>query len=517
MSKLLTPKFLLTLICILFLFTRLYKITEIPPSVYWDEASIGYNAYSVLQSGKDEWGRLYPLDFEAFGEYKLPIYIYATAFTAGIFGLNELAVRLPAVLFSLGVVLMSFLLARKLTKDTKVGLLTAFFITISQWFFIVSRTGFEATAGLLFFTAGIYFFISALEGQKGLLVLSVISFVLTLYSYNSFLIISPLTLLILSAVYFKQLSLYIRRNLILFLFCLIIIITGGLGIVNSVSSGRISRLDEVGISGAYNHRKYQTLITVGKNYLSHFNPQFLFFTGDENGRSQLPGAGQLNLIYLPLFVLGLVYIFKQRKREYLLLLFLLLIAPIPASITRESPHALRSLSVVPFIALISSLGALKLTFYNRSLYIKAIIILTLGVFLSYYQAFISNYNKETADEWQYGYKGFFDKYKSDFSEFDNILISDRYNQPYIFALFYLRYDPAKFRSEVKYNTSIRRKTSLVKSFDKYTFTNIDYYQLPKGKNLIFTHPTDKMDEIRWKEIIQNPDGSAGGYVYEYEK
>lgn len=509
---------ILLLILLFFALTRLFKITEIPPSVYWDEASIGYNAYSIVQTGKDEWGKLYPLDFEAFGEHKLPIYIYATALAVKIFGLNELAVRVPAVLFSLGVVIISFLLAGRLTRDTRVGLLTAFFITVSQWFFIISRTGFEATAGLFFFTLGIYCFIFAMEEKKSFLVLSVISFILTGYSYNSFLIISPLTLLILVTVYFKQLNLFVRKHLILSFICLVILFSGGLGIVNSITSGRIARLDEIGISGAYNHRKYQTLITVATNYFSHFNPQFLFLTGDKNSRSQLPNFSQINLIYLPLLILGAIYIFKQRKKEYTLMLLLLLIAPIPASITREAPHALRSVSIVPFIAFISSLGVLKLTSsFNKSLYSKIVIGLTLAVFLIYYQAFIAGYNKIAAVDWQYGYKFFLNKYKPYFDAFDNILISDRYNQPYIFTLFYLKYDPQKFRSEVKYNTSIRRKTSLVQSFNKFTFTNIDYYQIPKGKNLIFTHPTDKIDEIKWQEIIKNPDGSIAGYVYEYEK
>ncbi len=510
--------FILLLILLLFVFTRLYKITEIPPSVYWDEASIGYNAYSILKTGQDEWGRNFPLGFEAFGEYKLPVYIYTTAFFIKLFGLNEFAVRISAVLFSLGVVIVSFLLAKRITKDSKVGMLTAFFVTISQWFFIISRTGFEATTGLFFFISGIYFFISAMEEQKRLLILSVISFILTLYSYNSFLIITPVTLLILIVVYFKQFSFYIQKNVIFSFICFIILIIGGVGVVHSITSGRIARLDEVGISGAYNHRKYQTLVTVAANYLAHFNPKFLFLTGDGNGRSQQPKFGQVSLAHLPLLFLGIIYSLQQKRKEYKLILLLLLIAPIPASITRESPHALRSISAVPFIAFISSLGVLKLTsFINKNFYTKIIIGVTLIAFLGYYQAFISNYAKETANDWQYGYKAFYSKYKSKFPQFDNILISDRFNQPYIFTLFYLQYDPVKFRSEVVYNTSNRRKTSLVKSFDKFIFRDIDYYQIPSGKNLIFTHITDKMDEIKWKETILNPDGSIGGYVYEYEK
>jgi len=57
---------------------RLYKLSFTPPSLYWDEASLGYNAYSILKTAHDEHGRFLPLtNFAAFGDYKPPGYIYA--------------------------------------------------------------------------------------------------------------------------------------------------------------------------------------------------------------------------------------------------------------------------------------------------------------------------------------------------------------------------------------------------------------------------------------------------------
>src|SRR3989338_3538011 len=110
-------KYLLAIICLLFLLTRFYKIGDIPPSVYWDEASIGYNAYSISRDGKDEWGDFLPLHFRAFGEFKLPVYIYSVVPFVKMFGLNEFSVRAPSVLFSLGVLILTFFLAGKLTGN----------------------------------------------------------------------------------------------------------------------------------------------------------------------------------------------------------------------------------------------------------------------------------------------------------------------------------------------------------------------------------------------------------------
>lgn len=145
-----------------------------------------------------------------------------------------------------------------------------------------------------------------------------------------------------------------------------------------------------------------------------------------------------------------------------------------------------------------------------------VIIIFLSSFFIYYKNFIIDYSKHTSDDWQYPYKKAFEN-PARFDQFDQVIISDRYSQPYIFALFYLKYDPAKFRSEVEYNETIRKETSVVRKIDKLIFTNIDFYQLPFGKSLIFAHPTDKIDEIAYREVIYSPDGSPMWYVYDYEQ
>ena len=88
---------ILFLIVVLAFVLRFVQLDSLPPSLNWDEVSHGYNAYSILKTGKDEWGKFLPIIFRAYGDYKLPLYIYITAFSEFIFGLNEFAVRLPSV------------------------------------------------------------------------------------------------------------------------------------------------------------------------------------------------------------------------------------------------------------------------------------------------------------------------------------------------------------------------------------------------------------------------------------
>ena len=61
---------------------RFWNLGSVPISPDWDEASLGYNGYTIATSLKDEHGEFLPLDsFIAFGDYKPPGYIYAAAFS----------------------------------------------------------------------------------------------------------------------------------------------------------------------------------------------------------------------------------------------------------------------------------------------------------------------------------------------------------------------------------------------------------------------------------------------------
>src|SRR3989338_4459229 len=93
---------------------RIFKLGEVPVSLSWDEAAIGYNAYSIVQTGKDEYGTAWPLLFKSFNDYKLPGYVYSTALSIKLLGLSDFAVRLPSALFGTLTILAFYFLLRSL-------------------------------------------------------------------------------------------------------------------------------------------------------------------------------------------------------------------------------------------------------------------------------------------------------------------------------------------------------------------------------------------------------------------
>jgi len=443
-------KILFFLVLLLFLITRVYKIASIPPSVYWDEASIGYNAYSVLKTGRDEWGEFLPLHFRAFGEFKLPVYIYSVVPLVKIFGLNEIAVRLPAVFYSLGTLVLMYLLTKRITGKKAIGLLSSFILSISPWLFIFSRTGYEVTAGLFFFLLGTYLFLIN-DKNKFYLPFGILGFILSFYSYNSFRIIIPIWLFALLFYTFR------KTNTQILIFSLSIFL------LSLIPVYRLYKFDAGGVRFA--QVKITSKTDFVKNYFSHFSPQFLFLKGDANPRSQIPGHGQLYLIEIPLILLGFWVIIRSKRALFYLPLITLFLAPIPAALTKESPHALRALLAAPSFAMISAFG-IKFLAGNFKKYAKAILVGTISIYLFsfgiYFKDFLTKYSKEMANDWQYPYKQIFTSQKSG-------MVTDEYAQPYIFALYYLKYPPEKFRETVKYNPVDKWGFSLVSSFGDFQF------------------------------------------------
>lgn len=493
---------ILILIGLIFLVTRLYQISEIPVSLYWDEASIGYNAFSVGKDLKDEWGEFLPIHFRAFGEFKLPVYIYSSAIFVKIFGLSELAVRLPAVLFSLGTLLIIYFLILEISKKKIAALAGGFLFTISPWFFIFSRTGYEATAGVMFYLLGTYINIKYKNGW--ILFLGLLSFILSIYSYNSFRILAPITLFLFIGINTWQ-SKFNKKNILLSLFFIslfavslipvirLFIYDAGFGRAQAFSlipsvqqvydlSGKPQLQIIFDRSGSTNWGT--NFLTVINNYFSHLSFNFLFL-GDPNPRSQNPGVGQIYYLDLILFALGLLYIKITKNKKALILIFLMFLSILPGSLFKEAPHALRTLSFVPFFCIINAFGFQFL--YEKH---KKIAILICGayfiLFCNYFYNFITLYNFNTSKDWQLAYKQLFVNYKNEFKEFDKVIITDDLAQPYIFALYYLKYDPQSFRKEVKYNSIDRWGQSAAAQIGNLEFRKPLEEDFSKQRVLIFS-------------------------------
>ncbi len=458
-------RYFIILILFLAFLLRYYHSSINPPSLYWDEVAIGYNVVSVLKTGADEYGHRLPFFFESFQDYKLPGYIYSLMPFFAAFGSSENAIRLPSHLYGTLTVLFIYLLATRFFSK-KTALLSAFLFASSSWHIQFSRAGFEAVGALAFLILGLYMLHKSIDNKK-FFYMGVISLTLSLSFYNGVRITVPAMFLIFMLFYWKKLS-FTKRDLIPLLVLIILIspllfkfLTKDAFIrysyinIFSESSGlsdmATKRLeDSQNIFSWFYHNKYSVYFSLfSQNYLSHFSPNFFLLGADNNIRHFVHDKELVSLWRLTFVVIGAIFLILKRHESLKVLIPLLLFSPIAASITLPSPHALRSLPMLPVITILAAVGLNHLNKYfsrNRKILFSVIIIFIAILPTSHYlHELFFHYPIYAAREWAYGYKEVFQKIKSLQGKYKSIYVTGEYWRPYIFALYYLDYPPEEFQ------------------------------------------------------------------------
>lgn len=490
---------LLLAIGLLSFLLRFYKLGIFPPGLYWDEVSIAYNAYSILKTGKDEYGKQYPFWFEAFGEYKLPLYIYLTVPSIFFFGQNATAVRLISAIASSLSPLILILLVRvffqsypclqRFINGDKLSLISGFCLAISPWHIHFGRAAFEATLALFLVLVGIWFwFLSIAKQSKYLLFLGLLSLAASLYTYNAERIFVPLLLLLLTFMGRVQLRFISKKQSILIIVILMMILLPFISFAVS-KEGLTRGLSESFTTEIKAQPDSSIISTVNlyltawsKNFISYLSVDYLFFWGDFAGRHSVREMGLLYLWQLPIVLIGLVTIWKQSKHLCAFLLLWLFISILPASIAKPSPHALRSLLMIIPLTFMASFGLLQAAqLITSSKRIIFVIFLTLpiiyGLFF-YLHIYYIHYVKRAAFDWQDGYVQLISAIKKYVNDVDYVIVTKDYGQPYLYFLFYLPYDPAKYLSQKASSDA----------FAKFIFVTSPYPGKPPPNSLYAASP-----------------------------
>jgi len=266
-------------------------------------------------------------------------------------------------------------------------------------------------------------------------------------------------------------------------------------ILDSGSINRINELRQIYPRLLVNKVTYFSF-NAAKNYLSHFNPEFLFFSGGSNYQFSLPNFYLISPLLIPFLILGLIYLFKNKKQPYLLLLlFWFLASPIPSAITRDAPHVLRSIIFIPITILIISLGFnFALTKFKSLPIFYTLISLIVGQFF-FWPKYIE-YSQNYSSSWQYGYQQAIDYIKNHYQGYDQIIITKKYGEAHEFLLFYWPWNPQNYQTDSSKNWDYHATWYWVNAFDKFKFINDweikDYTQNIKQdqKTLLITSPNN---------------------------
>lgn len=517
-------KIILALALVIGLFLRVYDLGNVPNGLTWDEAAIGYNAYSLLKTARDEHGSFLPLIFKSFGDYKPGFYIYLTVPSVAIFGLNEFAVRLPNALFGVITIYGLYLFLNKLQRNKKNSLLpvfASFSLAISPWAVHFSRGAWEVNVFVSLLLFALYFYLKFLNDESSLFP-SLLLGSLTLVLYQAAKMLTPLLFILFFIVYkkdsIKKLShfLSIKKNIYYLLPFLLFGLWLAYGVFFGQAGNRLATLSIFGYrpqlaNTYYENQPLLTLNLVLSRYLYHFSPEVLFYEGARiSERAHIPGAGLLNHIeFIPL-LFGLFYLGKILPTKAKKIIFgLLLLSPIPASLTLAEYSPLRALFMIIPLSVISGAGFYYL---YKKLRLLFLILLPLYLVVSVYlfDLYFFHSGAVFAAEFNAGHREAVSIIKD--NPTSKVVFTDVYGQPYIYYLFYTQYDPKTYQQENHF-TSGGLDVGKVGSVGNVFFHQFGSNELEYQKNVLFIGTEGNInrtfdiagDRVKLFKQIESPD------------
>lgn len=489
---------------------RFWGISNNPPSLTWDEVAWGYNAYSLGIDLRDEFGRLLPLDYlESFGDFKPPVYAYLDILPIKFFGLNEFATRFPSAFFGLLTIFVTYFLVRRIFYNSQnaksYALASALILALSPWHVMLSRAAFEANVATFFIVSGVYLFIYSIQKNKWFLILSLISFVISIYTFNTARIVSPLILTTLLVAFRNQLiknkDAAVTSFIVGFIFLLPVLgflispqaslrfkevnIFSDIGVIEAANQ-RIANDDNVWWSNIINNRRVSFTMEYLKHYFDNLSPSFLFIKGDGNPKFSTQDVGQLYLWDLPFFIIGLLFLFRKKEGYWWLVPLWMFLAIVPAATARETPHALRIETALPTFQIFVAYGFVTFLNFFKKHRFRILIVSMFILFVNalyFIHGYWAHYAREYSGEWQYGYKESISYVSSVEGDYEQINITSVLGRPYIYYLFYNNVDPRDFRKSSDINREALGFVN-VKGFGKFRFEK-DLSKIDSPRNSLY--------------------------------
>lgn len=502
---------LLSVIFILAL--RLYQFGNIPEGFHADEAAFGYNTYSLIKTGRDEYGKQLPLVLKSFSDDKAAGYSYLSIPSVFLFGLTQFAVRLPSAIVGIIGIFVFYGIAQLLTGDKSISTITAILIGVSAPSITLSRVQSEPLIGV--YTLAGSFLLMLLWRKTENKIWFIFSMLLALASIVIHTVprmIIPVVAIIaisydLYRKYYRRLPYLVVGSVILLVAITGISINGSsrFSSLQSVSSSGITQMitDTMmgsGIMGVppliarfFMNKPYAFIRSCLQNYFNYFNPNFLFLQANQPLRERIPFIGMFYLLDLPLFIWGLYDCIKRNRRWMVLPVLVILFVPaISAFTSEESPNIHRFYMAVPFALIIIASGISSLINYSKTkrnihIVLGAVLLLYISQIIGYaYGLFVLQPTFEPYYR-DYPYKRLVLELAKVHTKYKTVIFSKAYSDPYIHYLFHNTIDPKE------YQLSGSLGTKDYGTFQNYIFTpgdcpfdwsKFDTYKDPNNPNAV---------------------------------
>jgi len=382
MIKILKKNWFWMSFCLILIFNlgvRIYGLDKSPPSVNFDEAALGYNAYSIMKTGRDEYGNYLPLSLRSFNDYKPALYSYLSIPFVYLLGLNEISTRMVSALAGTASLIFLFLFLKEFVTRKKYLLFIFLTMSLQPWRLHFSRTAFESNLSMFLFSGGAWFLYSYLKIKDyKKMIWSVMFFVSAAYSYHSARLAAPLILGLVSIDPIRALYQKIRvKSKILVALIMFIILSVPIFLANS--NLVLTRFKQENIFNRYYPYTPRELVTEGNPWLNWKNNPVYYFAALVAGHimayvspinlgsrvfhfvkgspQSIPSFSMLGWLESMILVAGLVVLIKNIKKEKNRFLVYWLVAGIaPAAVTWNWFHPLRSLNIFPALEVVVGIG-----------------------------------------------------------------------------------------------------------------------------------------------------------------
>lgn len=491
---------LLLLIIFLGVLLRFAGLSKYPVGLNPQEALIGYRVGLLIQSGRDETGRKWPLIFSSFTDYQMPLSTYVVVPSVRLFGLNEFSVRFPFAIFGVFLITGVYRLARALFSDKPVlAYWSALLTAISPVTIFISRISLPEVVALSFATWGICFLIKK-ENRINSLV-SAIFFTGSIYATKTawFFVAIFFLLMVLG---YKKISYkrFFMIFLLIFLFSLPILVNffgfksfsqslrendlsffGDISILNNINKMRGESLTGGNsILGKLFYNKSYFILLLIENFLKHFNPRFYFSFGDQNSLHGLSNFGPIYLVLLSVFLIGIFDMVKSRAKNGMFLAIWFVAATIPSTLSIKNPDVFKSIFIFPVLIIVTSWGILKLS--RKTILLVFIPLLIFNLLFVFYDGLIKEPSRSLS-EWPANIEPLVGMIWNQYQNFDKVYFTDAYVQdPGPLFLFYLSKQKILFETDLLSNGF--KYHNWINKFGKIHIGEIANFKFDPGQKIL---------------------------------
>lgn len=489
---------ILLLIILISAAVRFFALGDFPAGFHRDEAYLGYNAYSILKTGKDISGNFLPIHIESF-LFSPAGYAYASVPFIAFFDLSSFSVRFASAFFGLLSVIMTFFVTRELFSNKKnrvaIPLLSAFFLGIMPWNIILSRTATENSIVTFLLLVSVFLFLKWKEKFKKIYIASFYIVLSSTYLFyqapRAFVpLFAPILLLL------GNLRNELKSKVLLVVLYLLLIVVPVLSIISSQDlSTRIRTLsifnsqeaglvvnEQIARDGVFGLPYFATRIFHNKpvyyafnfldNYFSHFSYQFLFTDKIFPERYVVPNHGILYIFMLPLILYGAYAVLVKDRKVGLFLILWILFSPIGSSLTMDDTQNIqRTLFATPSYAILSAYGFLEMLNILKKRYRALFLAFSMTTITFSFLYFLVQYFSQSSfyKPWirQDGYKELVLTLEKNLSNYKKVVVTNRESAPTLFLFFYKKYSPDLAQKAV--SSSPLKDTDRI-SFDQYEIT-----------------------------------------------